>query len=440
MTHDLAAPKDKIRVLIIPGADPVGDWMANLINIEEDMQFLGLVRDLALAVEVVEKLSPDVILVDLSSGILQRGDLINRVSAPMPGAAIIIVAMMGEVDMVRQAMLYGAQGFLLKPFSETELLSSIRQAYELVVQRRGELAHMPRLPAGPAAQPLSRAEIITIFSPKGGVGCTTIAINLAIALRMTTDKRVILVDGDLRFGDIDTALNITSTTSIGTVLPNLDQLDDQLLERTLVAHSSGIKVLTAPPYLDIADTIHPEQLKQLMVRLSELGPGYVVVDAWSSLDDCTLSLLDICQYLLLITTPQVTALRDAHRFLDVLALLHYDSKKVMVVLNHCYQRSNLQLKEVERALGHPITQTIEYAPYQVTASLNRGVPLLQEYQDSPAARNILNLARLVAADPASTAGQESLAREIKANGRREKPKKRGLLFRSPSTAGGKVHV
>jgi pilus assembly protein CpaE len=433
---DLAVPKEPIRILIIPGTDPVGDWMANVVNSEEDMRLLGLVRDLSQAVESIEKLSPDIILVDVASGILQRGDLINRLAAPLSGVAIIIVAMMSEVDMVRQAMLYGAQGFLLKPFSEAELLSSVRQAYDLVAQRRSELAHIPRLPPGLEAGPPSRAEIITVFSPKGGVGCTTIAINLAVALKTTTDKQVILVDGDLRFGDIDAALNITSTASIGTVLPKLDQLDDQLLDRSLVTHSSGIKVLIAPPYLDAADAIHPEELRQLVMRLSGLGEGHIVVDAWSTLDDCTLSLLDICQYLLLVTTPQVTALRDAHRFLQVLKLLRYDPRKVMLVLNHCYQRSSVPLKDVERALGHAITQTIDYAPYQVADSLNRGVPLLQEYGDSPAARDILQLARLIAASPG---GRERVAKEARLpSTRSEKSKKRALFFGRPATASGKV--
>ncbi len=439
MTFEPTMPKDQIRVLILPGADPVGDWVANVINYAPDMAFLGLVRDLSQALETIEKLKPDVILVDISSGILQRGDLINRVAAPSTGAAVIVMAMMGEVDMVRQAMLYGAQGFLLKPFSEAELLSSVRQAYELVVQRRSEWGLLTRLMPGPEAAPVARAPIITVFSPKGGVGCTTIAINLAVALRMMSDKadkKVILVDADLRFGDIDAALNITSTTSIGTVLPKLDQLDNQLLERSLVSHSSGIKVLTAPPHLDVADSIRPEELKNLLNRLAELGDGFVVVDAWSTLDDCTLSLLDLCQYLVLVTTPLVTALRDTRRFLEVLKLLRFDLDKVILVLNHCYQRSTLQVKDVERALGYPIAQAIDYAPQPVTESLNRGVPLLQDYRDSLVARNILSLAQLIM-DREKKRGEETSERAM-APAKGEKPKRPGMRFQRQSPATGRV--
>lgn len=423
---ELSKSGDRIRVLIIPSSDPVGDWMAELIEYEADMQSLGLVRDLGNALASVRELAPDVILVDIGSGILQQEDLINRLSAPTSGAAIIVVAMMSEVDMVRQAMLYGAQGFLLKPFSETELFSSVRQAYDLISQRRTELAELPALQPGGESSQRPRGEIITVFSPKGGVGCTTIAINLAVALKATTGKPVTLIDGDLRFGDIDTALNISTTTSIGSIVAHLDELDDNLLERSLVRHSSGIRVAIAPPHLDAADSIHPDDLKQLLLRLSALSEGYIIVDAWSALDDTTLSFLDASQHLLLVTSPQVTALRDMHRFLQVLGLLDFDLKKTKLILNQCYNRSTLRVKEMERALGQPIAQTIGHSPQQVTSSLNRGVPLLEEYRDSPAAKDILSLAQQISGkQPGKRVPNREAAPEPT---RSERPKRRGFFF------------
>jgi pilus assembly protein CpaE len=392
----LLADAVKIKVLVIAGSDPVGDWMAEVISAEKSMVYLGLVRYLSQALECVEKLEPDVILVDISSGILQQGNLINRLAAPVSGAAVIAVAMMGEVETVRQAMLHGAQGFLLKPFSEDELLASIRQAYGLVTQRRAELSHMPRQSTEAAPEPQPQAEIIAVFSPKGGVGCTTIAVNLAVALRSITGKPTTLIDGNFRFGDVDIALDIAAQTSIGTLLPYLNELDIPLLNRTLVAHSSGIRALLAPPRPDTADAIEPRQLTQLLTRLAALDSGYIVVDAWSSLDECTLSILDASQRVVLVTAPQVTAMRNTHRFLEVLRLLEYDLGRIVLVLNHCYQRSKFNLKEVERALGHPINQVIEHAPNQVTLSLNRGVPLVQEFENSSIAKNLFQLARFVA--------------------------------------------
>jgi pilus assembly protein CpaE len=158
--------------------------------------------------------------------------------------------------------------------------------------------------------------------------------------------------------------------------------------------------LPAPSHLDGADAIRPEQLKRLLLRLSGMGGGYVVVDTWSALNDLTLAVLDASDHLVIVTSPQVTALRGVHRFLEALGLLNYDLDRTWLVLNHCYQRSEVRLREVERALGRPIAQTIGYAPGPVSDSLNRGVPLVQAHPDTRAAQSIVELARqLVGARP-----------------------------------------
>jgi pilus assembly protein CpaE len=418
----------KIKVLVIGGSDSVGDWMAEIITVDEDMVFLGLVRNLAQALECVEKLKPDVILVDIGSGILEEGDLINRLASPLSDTAIIVVAMMGEVDIVRQAMLHGAQGFLLKPFNEEEMLSSVRAAYELVALRRSERSTTGLLPPGEEAEAEPKAEIISVFSPKGGVGATTVAVNLAVALKALSDKPTILIDGDLRFGDIDIALNINAPSSISTLLSNLDELDEDLVERALVTHDSGVKVLTAPAFPDVADRIQPEQLRELLARLAELYDGYIVVDVWSSLDDCALSVLDACQRLVVVTAPQVTAMRDTHRFLEVLRLLEYDMSRVVLVLNHCYQRGKFSLREVQRALGFQVSQVIDHAPNAITASLNRGVPFVKEHRGNPAAKGIRHLAHTLTNNRGGEQSPEALAEPepAKNNSRR---KRKGLFRR-----------
>ena len=426
----LAWAHNRIRVLIMAGSDAVGDWMASVVKSTQGMALMGLVRDLAQPFDYVEQLAPDVILVDISSGILQMENLINRLSAPGTGAAIIVVAMMDEVETVRQAMLHGAQGFLLKPFSEDELTGSIRQAYDLVSGRRAKLGAAPMLAAGPEAKPAPRAKIVAVYSPKGGVGCTTIATNLAVALHTVAGQAVTLVDADLRFGDIDSVLNILSGPSVGALANKLEDADDVFLQQSLVTHKSGIKVLMAPPYLDMADAIQATQIKQIIIRLAGLRDGYVIVDTWSALDEVTLSIVDACDRLIVIATPQVTALRDVHRFLEALSMLHYDPEKIMLVINHPYQISNVKRGDVERALGRSIVQEVAHTPYQVSASLNRGVPLVEEFRDSPAAKDIIKLAHsLVGMD----AAEEKARAEFKVAKAPERNKGKRKLFARGTT-------
>jgi Flp pilus assembly CpaE family ATPase len=117
-------------------------------------------------------------------------------------------------------------------------------------------------------------------------------------------------------------------------------------------------------------------------------------------------------------------MRDVHRFLEVLNLLGYGRSTTRLVLNHCYHRSEVNVKDLERALGHPIVQEIEYSPNQVTASLNRGVPLVEEYRDSAAARSITRLAQLLVE---STNARSSLDTEEEPADEKKKSKRRGLF-------------
>jgi len=118
----------------------------------------------------------------------------------------------------------------------------------------------------------------------------------------------------------------------------------------------------------------------------------------------------------------------------VLSLLGYEEDKVSLVLNHCYHRSDVKAKDMERALGYPIVQVIQYAPGQVTASINRGLPLVQEYRDSPAAQNIIHLAQLLADKSARRERLELEGGPVR--GKKEKPKKRGLFFQRKPAADG----
>ena len=147
-----------VKVLVIPGTDPVGDWVADVVKMQQDMVLVDVVRDLAQILQTLERGAPDLIMVDIGIGILQQSELLSTLAARTSGTAVIVLAMLGEVDMVRQAMLYGAQGFLLKPFSEAELLGSIRQTYELVTQRRAELAKASPAVVTPETEPGERAE------------------------------------------------------------------------------------------------------------------------------------------------------------------------------------------------------------------------------------------------------------------------------------------
>ena len=274
------------------------------------------------------------------------------------------------------------------------------------------------------------SEESTTISTVGSIQCTIKDDHTSVVI-LHSIREIDFLGFDFSIG-LSHKLYCATASSIGSLVSQLDELDNQLLDRSLIPHSSGIRVVVAPPHLDMADSIRPHDLNRLLTRLSELEGGYIVVDAWSALDDLTLAILDLCQHLVVVTTPQVTALRDVHRFLEVLSLLGYDESKISLVLSHCYHRSDVKQKDMERALGYPVVQTIQYAPNQVTASINRGLPLVQEYRDSPAAQNILRLAELLVEKSARRGhlGLES----GQAPQKEAKSKRRGLFFQKRPAA------
>src|SRR5688572_1348450 len=203
------------------------------------------------AVNMAKQHRPHVILMDINMPDMDGITATEIISNTVPESPIIMMSVQGEQDYLRRSMLAGAREFLVKPFSADELINSIRHVHELEKVRRARYAPMQQAaapaPGGPAAaapgQP-ARGKVISFFSPKGGVGRTTIATNLAVALHQVTEKPVVLVDGSLPFGDIAVILNMSpKAKTIADLIGSFESADSDVVESILVQHSTGIKVM-----------------------------------------------------------------------------------------------------------------------------------------------------------------------------------------------------
>src|SRR5437773_11341650 len=197
------ADGDKIRILIVDDIADTRDNLAKLIGFEPDMAVAGTAGGGQEAVAMAKKERPHVILMDINMPDMDGITATEIISNTVPESPIIMMSVQGEQDYLRRSMLAGARAFLGEPFSADELINSIRHVHELEKVRRARYAPVaPAAPAGGPAVPVAGREtgkIITFFSPKGGVGRTTIATNLAVALHQLTGKPVVLVDGSLPF-------------------------------------------------------------------------------------------------------------------------------------------------------------------------------------------------------------------------------------------------
>jgi pilus assembly protein CpaE len=224
------------------------------------------------------------------------------------------------------------------------------------------------------------------------VGRSTVAANLAVALRTAApDREVILVDGNLLYGDIGVLMNVKDNKTVGDIVRNFNTLDRDLVHDILVTHSSGVKVLLAPPDPQAGERVSAEHMRQIVQHLHSMA-DFVIIDTRPSFDDVTMTLLDLSDRILLLLTLELTAIKGAKQYLELSDLLGYDSDKIQLVLNRSTVNSGIPVEDVAGSLKGEIIAKLPDEPVAVLRAINEGVPIQQSAPNSPLAHEISNLA------------------------------------------------
>ncbi len=404
------ADGEKIRILIVDDIADTRENLAKLIGFEPDMEVAGTAGGGQEAVNLAKKERPHVILMDINMPDMDGITATEIISNTVPESPIIMMSVQGEQDYLRRSMLAGAREFLVKPFSADELINSIRHVHELEKVRRARYAPVASAAAAgtpgvlaPAAR--ETGKIITFFSPKGGVGRTTIATNLAVALHQATSKPVVLVDGSLPFGDIAVILNMSpKAKTIADLIGSFETADSDVVESILVQHSTGIKVMLAPPTPESTELITGAHIKHVMELLRERY-AYIVIDTWPSFQEQVITMLDVADVILTLMTLEITSLKNVRVFMEIVEKLGYDEQKVQLVANRNDSSGGIKASDVEASLGRKIPHTIVSDGRTLVLAVNRGVPFVISHRDSQVAKDIFALAQKIMtaeAAPAAT--------------------------------------
>jgi pilus assembly protein CpaE len=238
--------------------------------------------------------------------------------------------------------------------------------------------------------------VITLYSPKGGAGCTMLATNLAVALH-TNENKVVIVDANLQFGDVGVFLNLQGKFSLVSLAERADEIDEDFLQSVVAPHSSGVKVLLGPPTPEDAELVGAAQLKKVIGALREHF-HYVIVDTASVLRDVELTLFDTSDRVLLVATPDIPSLANIKKFFDLVEKLEFPSDRVALVLNRVDRRGGITAANVEETLKHTVAGQILLDEKTVLASINSGVPFISGPRTIPPVQGILDLAQHLKAD------------------------------------------
>jgi pilus assembly protein CpaE len=303
-----------------------------------------------------------------------------------------------------RAMIVGARGYLIKPFSSDDLINTVRAAAAVTVPI-GDPGSSARGPVMREQGGESRLrKIIAIYSPKGGVGRSVIAANFAITLRKETNKRVVLVDGNLQSGDAHVLLNLNVPNTIDD-LREAGSLDQELINSAVATHeASGIGLLRAPIDPGSAELFNADAMKAILVELREHF-DYLVIDTDTSFSEATLTMLDMADVILLVTTLEVTTINRVTQFYEVMDRLSYSKSKVKLICNRVDHIYGIQPRHVETRLRQHFLAQIPEDEGLVVTSVNRGVPFVLSHKNAPITKAVLALVqRVITLNPTPAEG------------------------------------
>ena len=394
-------PSNLIRVLIVDDIAETRENIKKLLQFEADVEVVGGARSGQEGIQMAAETRPHIALMDINMPDMDGITATEGVIEEVPFCQVIILSVQSEPDYMSKAMMAGARGFIPKPPSSDELIKTIRTLGERAKKEEDKAAkgavYAP-IEIGGVRRNTGRlaGKILSVYSAKGGVGCTLLATNLAVGLH-TAETPTVIVDTNLQFGDVSVFLNLQVKNSMADLAARADELDREYLEEVLVPHSTGLRMLAAPPRPEMADEVKAEDVRKVLQYL-KAHYAYVVVDTHSTMDDTTLAVLESSDLLIVVATPEIPAIKDARYLFDLLGPLEIPKDRVFFVMNKMPDRKGaggVTSEAVAENLKRPVDGEIPADEKAATLSINRGMPLILGDKSRPPAKNLLDLVGLV---------------------------------------------
>ncbi|HUY77602.1 MAG TPA: response regulator [Ktedonobacterales bacterium] len=415
-----AAPQDPramglIRLLIVEDHGETVDIVRKLLHFERDIKVIGVARTGGQAIAMATELQPDIILLDINlpdmDGLSAAEQIVSR-----QFTRIIVMSVQSDPVYMDRAMSVGARGYLVKPFNTDRLASTIRKAYVRTDPQVGPQSSPRSMPTGgPVSMPgpysqqfspqqaASLRTIISVYSPKGGVGTSVVAANLAIAIRQQTRRRVALVDANLQGGDAHILLNINTQSSIDDLRGGGPHgIDQESVQNAVIVHEpSGISLLRAPLRPEAAEYFNntPDAMRAILVEMRDHF-DYLVVDTDTPYSETTLTMLEMADQVVALTTLEVPSIHRISQFFRVLEGVQVGTEKVSLVCNRVDTYYNIKPQQVEAQLRIRFRALLPEDNRLVVTSVNQGIPFLLSQRGAPISRAVNTLAeRLLAPAP-----------------------------------------
>jgi pilus assembly protein CpaE len=376
------AASSEIRVVLVEDVPQIGQYVRGLIAAARQLSLVDHITDGREALERIPQLRPDVVMIDaLLQGKMKGLDLaaaLRKAGLPLSIVVISVPQQPVEVDPRR-----GVDAVLQMPFTGYEMALLLQRTHD---ERRARISGL---------EPL----VVSVYAPKGGVGKTTIAYNLAVALAQRVGRRTALVDGSLQFGDLRALMRVPTDAPSIFDLPT-DRVGEADLAGVLWRDPSGVDILLAPPRAELADMISASDIRKVLSFLRRLYDA-VVIDTSPSLNDATLALLDASDVVLHIVTYDHATIRNTVVAAEAFRALGYGPERLRYVVNRADAPGGMDPAVLDKALGRRPDFSLVSDGRLVVESNNQGVPFVLAAPDARISADVVQIAtQLVGASEA----------------------------------------
>ena len=364
-----------ISMVIIDSDKASRDVVASILRpFADTIRIECSVADFSEGLKIVQKTSPNIVLLEVSE--LDRGvEEVQYLLTNYPQLSLIVSSYEKNPEWILKLMRAGAVEYILRPIAQDDLIQALTKVGRFWFTK--------------APEETQSGKLIAVYYPTGGVGVTTVAVNLAAGLAAGTDK-VALVDLNLFAGDISTFLDVNPSYTLSSVTNNIARLDANFLMGVMTRHSSGPYVLTEPTEVDEAINITPEQVSRLLQFLKGCF-DYVVVDCGGQLAGCTMSIFENSNLILFTTVLSLPAIKTAKRYLTAMERKGIRKDRLKLLVNRYLPKADIQIKDAEKVLGHPVFTWIPNEYEDIIASINKGIPAVKLLPRSQVSKSFTRL-------------------------------------------------
>jgi pilus assembly protein CpaE len=323
----------------------------------------------------VATFNPDVIIIDVRLPDMDGFEVVQRLRRTPKFAHVPIIFLSSQVELSDKLKGFevGADDYLTKPFQPEELIARVG-----LLLRRSE-AMRTALPSGLNTH---ESTVVAVHSLRGGVGCTSMAVNLAITYRNIWEKPTLLLDADMTAGQIALMLNTSPSNTVEELASQkIDELDDHMVRNITSHHSSGIDFIAAPSSPLSEDGFDENMWPTLLERLNAMY-NFIVIDLSHSFSNFSIYLLNKADTILLVLAPEMASIRVAISALSIYKKLGYSSSKIVPVINQIFSVAGIKQKQIEKVLNLPVNYVLPHAPVEFVRALNYGQPVVLSAPES----------------------------------------------------------